>query len=380
MTRAAQARWLTRRQVIRLGTGLGGVLLATPLLAACAPAAAPPQPTSAPAPKADAKPTEAPKPAAQAPAAKAGGAAKLSLKLGHIAQVDQPHDQAAKKLAELVAQKSNGEIEVEVFPAAQLGADPQLLQGLQQGSLQISLVGDGSLAAPVPQYHWSLVPFGLKGEPHYSKILTSGLQKELGEELLAKTGIRVLSDWYRTARQLTHRDKPIKSADDAKGVRLRVAQVPLYTDAYSDMGFNVTPMNLGELYTAFQQGVVDAWEGQNEWTWGFAYYEQQKYLMLTQHCFGVYCVGVNDKWFQGLSADYRKVLEDASTEAGEFNKKVVIEFDADLVDKLKGKGMTVLQPNEIDRESFAKISQEKSVPRYEGAWGAGFYDKLQSMA
>ncbi len=305
---------------------------------------------------------------------------KVTAKLGHIAAADQPHGLAAQRLADLAKQYSNGEVEIQVFPSSQIGNEPQLFQGVKAGSIEMALQGEGTLAQPVPMYHWPIVPFMLKGPQHYEKVLNSDLPKELGAEVLKRTGVRVLGDWYRSARQMGHRSKPVKNPQDAKGQKLRVAEVPLYIDAYRDMGFAVTPMNWGELYGALQQGVVEMAEAQMEWFWGTKLFEVQKYLMLTNHCHGDYVVECNDKWWQSLGKAHQDAILRAVREAGQHNMEQVKKWDTDLSQQLGGKGMVVVKPEEIDRAAFVKIVQDKSIPRYEEKWGKGFYDRIMKLA
>jgi len=305
---------------------------------------------------------------------------KVTAKLGHIAAADQPHGLAAQRLADLAKQYSNGEVEISVFPSSQIGAEPQLFQGVKAGSIEIALQGEGTLAQPVPKYHWPIVPFMLKGPEHYERVLKSDVSKALGEELLKGTGVRVLGDWYRSARQMGHRSKPVKNLQDARGQKLRVAEVPLYIDAYRDMGFAVTPMNWGELYGALQQGVVEMAEAQMEWFWGSKLFEVQKYLMLTNHCHGDYVVECNDKWWQSLAKAHQDVILRAVSEAGQYNMEQVKKWDSDMARQLAGKGMILVKPEEIDRAAFVKIVQEKSIPRYEEKWGKGFYERIMKQA
>jgi tripartite ATP-independent transporter DctP family solute receptor len=310
----------------------------------------------------------------------AQGGKKVTVKLGHIAAADQPHGLAAQRLADLAKQYSNGEVEIQVFPSSQIGTEPQLFQGVKAGSIEMALQGEGTVAQPVPKYHWPIVPFMLKGPQHYEKVLTSELSKEMGEELLKLTGVRVLGDWYRSARQMGHRSKPVKTPQDARGQKLRVAEVPLYIDAYRDMGFAVTPMNWGELYGALQQGVVEMAEAQMEWFWGSKLFEVQKYLMLTNHCHGDYVVECNDKWWQALANPHQEAILRAVKEAGQYNMEQVKKWDGDMAQQLAGKGMIVVKPEEIDRAAFVKLVQEKAIPRYEAKWGKGFYDRIMKLA
>jgi tripartite ATP-independent transporter DctP family solute receptor len=224
---------------------------------------------------------------------------KIPIRLGHIAAPNQPPDQAAKRFSALAAEKSKGELDIQVFPGSQLGAEPQLFQGVRTGTIEMCLNGEGSLVNVDPRFHMYITPFLIPGDAAYERLLKSELTKKIMDEFVQKSGgIRVIGGWYRSARHIGHKTKAIRNPDEAKGVKLRVAGVPLYIDTYRDIGFAVTPMNWGELYTALQQGVVEAMEGQLEWFTGSSLFEVQKALTLSGHCYGNYVCEINDQFFQ----------------------------------------------------------------------------------
>ncbi len=315
--------------------------------------------------------------AGQAPAAPTG-VKKIPIRLGHIAAPNQPPDQAAKKFSALAAEKSKGELDIQVFPSSQLGAEPQLFQGVRTGTIEMCLNGEGQLSTVDPRFHMFIVPFLIPSDAAYEKLLKSDLTKKIMDEFRQKSGgIRVIGGWYRSARHIGHKSKAIHNPDEAKGVKLRVAEVPLYIDAYRDIGFAVTPMNWGELYTALQQGVVDAMEAQLEWFTGSSLFEVEKALTLTGHAYGNYVCEINEPFFQSLSKANQQALMDAYAEATTVNEQLVKQWDKDQLGVLRSKGMQVTMPEQIDKKAFQKIVLDKSVPRYEAKWGKGYIDQIQ---
>lgn len=306
------------------------------------------------------------------------GVKKIPIRLGHIAAPNQPPDQAAKRFSALAAEKSKGELDIQVFPGSQLGSEPQLFQGVRTGAIEMCLNGEGQLSTVDPRFHMFLVPFLIPGDSSYEKLLKSDLTKKIMDEFVQKSGgIRVIGGWYRSARHLGHKTKAIRNPDEAKGVKLRVAEVPLYIDAYRDIGFAVTPMNWGELYTALQQGVVDGMEAQLEWFTGSSLFEVEKALTLSGHAYGNYVCEINDQFFQSLSKVNQRALMDAYTEATAVNEQLVKQWDKDQLGVLQSKGMQVTMPEQVDKKAFQKIVLEKSIPRYEQKWGKGFIDQIQ---
>jgi TRAP-type transport system periplasmic protein len=306
------------------------------------------------------------------------GVKKIPIRLGHIAAPNQPPDQAAKRFSALAAEKSKGELDIQVFPGSQLGAEPQLFPGVRTGIIEMCLNGEGQLSTVDPRFNMYIVPFLIPSDSAYETLLKSPLTKKIMDEFVQKSsGIRVIGGWYRSARHIGHKTRAIRNPDEAKGVKLRVAEVPLYIDAYRDIGFAVTPMNWGELYTALQQGVVDAMEAQLEWFTGSSLFEVERALTLTGHAYGNYVCEINDQFFQSLSKANQQALMDAYAEATALNEQLVKQWDKDQLGVLRTKGMQVTVPEQVDKKAFQKIVLDRSIPRYEARWGKGYIEQVQ---
>ncbi|MHB1007292.1 MAG: TRAP transporter substrate-binding protein [Chloroflexota bacterium] len=369
----------TRRHFLRTTAGLIGVSALGGVLQACSSQPAQPAATAAPKATEAAKPaaTTAPAPAAtQAPAAPSGK--KIAIRLGHIAAPNQPPDQASKKFSQLAADKSKGELDIQIFPSSQLGSEDQLFQGVRTGTIEMCLNGEGQVGKLDARFNMFIVPFLIPTDASYEKLIKSDLTKKIQADFLQKSGgtTRIIGGWYRSARHIGHKTKAIRNLDEAKGVKLRVAEVPLYTDAYRDIGFAVTPMSWGELYTALQQGVVESMEAQLEWFTGSSLFEVEKALTLSGHAYGNYVCEINEAFFQSLSKPNQQALLDAYTESTAVNEQLVKQWDKDQLAVLQTKGMTVTQGDQVDKKAFQKIVMEKSIPRYEAAWGKGFIDEI----
>ena len=185
-------------------------------------------------------------------------AAPITLKLGHIAEPENPYGQGADYFAKLVKERSNGEIEIQVFPSSQLGNQRDLVEGLVFGTVDMTLTGTAVLGNFVPEVAVFDLPFIFRDIPHAYKALdTVGMDLcKLGE----KQGMITLAIWENGVRHMTNNRQPIRTPEDMKGLKVRVMEQPVYIEMMKALGASPTPMAMSELYTALQKGVVDAQE------------------------------------------------------------------------------------------------------------------------
>ncbi len=299
------------------------------------------------------------------------------LRLAHVAPANTADDNACKKFAELVGQKTKGALEVRVFPNAQLGPENQAFQQIQLGSIDMGYSDASTLAqAGVPEWQILSFPYLYRDMPHLKRVLQSQAVKDMSAKLQAKVGLRVIGPWGRTPRYMGTTGKPIRNPADLKGLKLRVPQNPLWFDMAKFMGTNPTPVNWGELYTALSQKTVEGYEIHSGWITGSRLYEVSKYLNFTLHQYGGYILYVNDKIFQGLPADQRKAIEEAAMEAGEWQYKAIIDEDKQAIQTCKEKGMIWIE--DVDRAAIAELVKPM-IPKYEAIWGPGLYEKIAKM-
>lgn len=363
-----ESNQFTRRELLLTGAKFGGALFALPIISACAAPAASVAPPSAPS-----------SPSGPAPSATRASPAR-TIRLAHVAPPGIPPDLAVQRFAEVVSERSGGSLEVQLHGNSELGPDQQTFQSVQSGTIEMALTGDGIAANVVPRYLWVSVPFMLESEEQYLKVLNSPITQQLGEALLDLVGTRVLADFYRLPRQLATRDKAVLTPEDARGVKLRVPDVPLYSDAYRDLGFSTTAIPFGEVYGALQQGVVDAAEAGIDFLDGASFDEVCKQLMLTEHAYGDFLMIINEQFYQGLTDEERAAIHEGAEEATTVNFDESKKLQNQLIDEWRGAGVTVHEPETIDKAAFSRIIVEKAIPRYEGRWGAGFYEQIASQA
>ncbi|QJT08740.1 DctP family TRAP transporter solute-binding subunit [Oceanidesulfovibrio marinus] len=274
------------------------------------------------------------------------------LKLGHIAEPVHPYGKGAEKFAELVKEKSGGEIEVKVFPSSQLGGQKDLIEGLIYGTVDMALVGTAVLGQFQPKISIFDLPFLFKDRQHaYKSLDTVGM--ELGKELEPK-GIKLLGYMENGIRHMTNNVRPIKTPADMEGLKIRVMNNKIYVETMKALGASPTPMAFGELYSAMQQGTVDGQENPSAHIWTKRFFEVQDYASLTAHAYSPEPMLISMISWGKLSDDQKAIVQEAADEAIAWQRQLSEDQDNEYWDKIKATGK--IEVIEVDREPFAEAT------------------------
>jgi tripartite ATP-independent transporter DctP family solute receptor len=304
----------------------------------------------------------------------ATGHAQTVLRFGHIANPGQPVHSGALEFARLVDEKTGGAVKIEVFPSGQLGGSRDLIEGVQLGTVDLTIVGPGALGGFYAPYNWTEYPFIYASDEHVLKVMQGEIGSELAAELLKATGtIRpIAQNWLRTPRHVFTTKKPVQTVEDLAGMKIRVPSGPLL-EGFRAMGAAPTPVDFSELFTAMQQGVVDGAELPIDYIYDNGFYEIAKYLSLTGHVYAAQVLLMNDTKFGKLSAENQAAIVDAAIEAGIYQNAITAEVTDSYQQKLEEAGMTIIHP---DREGFAEAAAT-GVEALQAKWGAGWYQRIR---
>ena len=270
--------------------------------------------------------------------------AKIILKCGTSTQPSHIYNQAVEYFAKLVSERSRGEIEVQLFPAGQLGSERDMVEGLQIGSLEMTLTSTGPLGNFVPQVKLFNLPFLFKDRQTCYKILDGKIGTDIAN-LFLKVGIRSLG-WYENGfRNITNSKRPIEKPDGMDGLKIRVMEDDVFILTMKSLGASPLPMAFGELYTALEQKAVDAQENPLAVIHSSRFFEVQKYLAMTGHFYSPAMLLISEITWKKLTADQQKILLVASNEARDYERKISMEADQTLEAELKKAGMIVTHPD-----------------------------------
>ena len=287
------------------------------------------------------------------------GAAKQKFKLKLSHQMADTHtlNQTSKKFAELVKAKTNGNVEVEVFTSASLGTERENAEALKSGTLDMALIAVEFYPAYVKESAVLVLPYMYKDYEHLNKVLNSDVAKEVAGLIKDGTGIRPLTYLAMAFRQMFTSDKEIKTADDLKGLKMRVPESPIYVSAFKQFGAAPTPIAWGEVYTSLQTGVVQGVENTPEAVSTTSLDQVTKYMNTTNHLTAPSTISISEKTFQKLPKEYQDALIAAAAEAAKFNLDLTVSRDKEYREKLKTK-LKVVEP---DIATFKKAMQYDQI-------------------
>ncbi len=275
--------------------------------------------------------------------------AQTKLRFAHAGPDTSSQHLAAVEFAKMVKDRSQGKLEVQVFPASQLGNDATVIGAVRGGTIDMMMAGSGNFAGLNSRLEVLDIPFLFRDREHAYKAVDQQVGQELMKGLEA-SGLKQLAFWEVGFRSITTKNRPVRTAADVKGLKIRTQPNPVHVQAWKLLGTNPVPMPLSELYTALESGAVDAQEHPIEITYSAKFYEVQKHLTMTRHAFTAMPVVLNKAKFDALTPDLQKVLLDAAQEAKQFQRQLNQKNEAQIIAELRKQGMTVVES--FDAASF----------------------------
>jgi len=302
-----------------------------------------------------------------------GGIAEAgtTLRLGHTDPPDGLRHKAALLFADKVKEYTQGRYTVDVHHSSTLGDDPKLLEQVKLGAIDFAVTGVGIYSNQLPELGLLALPYLVESyEQGWQLFDTSPWVKEWFAKLQTKN-IRYLAMLEAGFRQVTAK-RPVRTPEDVKGMKIRISKNQMYLWIWSTLGANPTPMALGEVYLALQQGVVDAQENPIPTIHVHKFYEVAKHISLTNHLYAPIPLCISEKRWQSLSPTDQAAVMKAAQEASAWHRKAVVEEDDTMLADMKAKGATIIKP---DVSAFAKATR----PVYDKAAANFPKELLQSL-
>ncbi|MBW2514018.1 MAG: TRAP transporter substrate-binding protein [Deltaproteobacteria bacterium] len=251
-----------------------------------------------------------------------------------------PNTIALDKFAELLSEKSGGKMTLKMYHAGTLGSQPDAIEQVRMGGLEIANFSLGPLGPIVPEANVVSLPFIFKDTDHAWRVL-DGKAGDMINEGLAKKGLISLA-WYAAgARSFYNSKKPIQTPADVGGLKVRVMNNDLYSGMIKALGGNPTPMAFSEVYQSLKTGVVDGAE--NNWPSyeSTGHYEVAKFYSISQHLIIPETLCINADVWKKLSADDQKILKEAAQESALLQRKLWDERAKASEAKVKAGGSVV---------------------------------------
>jgi tripartite ATP-independent transporter DctP family solute receptor len=262
------------------------------------------------------------------------------------------------KMAEEVYERSNGRMQIKIFPAAQLGEEVSTVEQCSMGAIDIVLTGH--VFNYVPKTAVFYLPFMLDDPDKADRVVNGPIGKKVFSEVESHN-MKVISVWHNGIQQFTNNKWPINSVEDMVGLKMRAPEMRSYLQALQAFGATATPMPFAETITSIVQGMVDGQGNALLHIIANKTYEVQDYIAMANWMYGAAPLLVNLTWFDSLSDEDQQIIIDSAGIANTYMRAVAAEREKEAIDYLIEQGLQVTYP---DVDSF----KEKLVDLYEGEW------------
>lgn len=300
----------------------------------------------------------------QTPQGSAGGdGATIVLRASHSCANTHPYQLGLERFAELVKEKTNGAVEIDIFHSAQLGDERANIEDLQMGTLDIAVSSTGPLGNFVEDFLILDLPFLFTSYDHAHAVLDG----EIGQNLLAKldnVGIVGGAFWENGFREMTNSKHPINSVADCAGLKLRCMENQVHMDAFTALGMDPTPMAWSEVFTSLQQKVIDGQENPIAVIYSNAVYEAQDYMAITNHVYSPSVILFSKAVFDKLDPAYQTALMEAAAEAADYERSCCEDNEVAQISEMEEKGLQVTYPDVTEFQAAMAPVYEKYAPQF----------------
>jgi len=299
------------------------------------------------------------------------------LKLGNIDAVGNPAHLANEKLVELVAEKTDGRVTIELYPASQLGGAIDQIESIAMGTQEMGEFAATFYGQYIKDYNIISLAFLFEDQDHQIAFLNSDLNQEIKDKYAEEYGVRIIAENWLRPPNVIATTKSVQSLEDLSGLKMRVPEIEMYLLNWTQLGTNPTVVAWGEVYLALEQGVVEGVDMPFDFIRGMKFYEPAPYVLMTNHLLTNANVIINDEVWQSMPEDIQNALVEAAEEAGDYYTelaKTVVEEDYQW---LLEQGVEIYEVDPAPfMEKMAPLALELEEKDY---WSAGLYDQIQAL-
>ncbi|HIX62050.1 MAG TPA: TRAP transporter substrate-binding protein [Candidatus Halomonas stercoripullorum] len=281
-------------------------------------------------------------------------AAEYTFSFAHVLIEDTPNGQAALRFKEEVEEKSEGRIQINVLPAAQVGGDVEIIEQIQMGLVDIGIPPTATLGNFEPRLQILDLPFLLPDYDTMVQVLDGDVGREI-LDTLSEHNMHAVNFWGAGFRHMTNNDRPIEGPEDLEGIRMRTMQAPIVISTYQNFGANPTAMAFTEVYNGLQQGVVSGQENPFANIYTMRFHEVQDYLTLTNHAYHAYATVVNQDSWDSLPEDLQEIMTEAFNSGRTTSRELTLQDEETIIEAIRDEiAITELTPEA--REAFVEAS------------------------
>ncbi len=272
-----------------------------------------------------------------------------TMKFGHASTTESTRHKALLEMEKYVEEKSEGRLQIEIYPGAQLGDEASMIESLKMGT-QEGFTG-GVFAAQTPMLEIYLMPFFFPTQADLMKVSKSDFGAKIRETAEAN-GIKMLAVGDGGSRQITNNSRPIRTPSDMKGLKLRTPPLESIIKAMEALGANPVSIPYGDTYMALKTGVADGQENPLANIGDMKFFEVQKYMTMIDYQFHPEPFDVNLDYWNALPSDLQDILEEGAWIYTEKQNELRRELNDYYYDMIVDGGVTVYKPTQAEVQQF----------------------------
>lgn len=300
--------------------------------------------------------------------------AKEQLVFGHMGTTDTAYHEVAEYMAARVAELTNGEVTIKVYPNSELGNELDLFEQVMMGITDFTIVNPGVTAEFSPTMNFFNFPFMYDNHAHWERVFTSDIGEKLSKRVENEAGAKLLGFIGGGERYVVSR-KPITTVAGLKGFLMRLAPAEITVDTWSSLGVMPSVVAYGEIYSALQMGVIDGLENEPEWILRMKFYEQAPYLLRTSHEIVTRPIVMSSKTFNKLSKSHQDAILKAAEEGAKLGRELGIKLDRESLEILVNQYNVKVFDMDVDeiRKSTASVIERNAKK-------LGLYELVEEVA
>ena len=278
------------------------------------------------------------------------------LKFNHVLGPKEPYHKGFQNWAKAVAEKTDGNLKIEVFHSAQLGVEEDIIEQIRQGANIGQNTDSARLGNYVPGIAFMNGPYAVETLEEVAKLREAPTVKKWIDELATKYGLKVVSfNWVQGFRHF-FTNKPVRKPEDLNGLRIRTPPAPIWQESIRALGATPVAMAFTDIYPGLQQKAVDGAELVYNNIPAKRMYEVLKYANETGHIMLINFQVISAEFFDSLPPEYQKVLVEECDKAGEATSREILQIEADVKEQLKKRGMEIVE--DVDLAAFRKAGEK----------------------
>lgn len=286
------------------------------------------------------------------------------IKVGHVVSEESSFHFGMEKFQELIAEKTQGRYQIEIYPNSQLGGERDLVEGVQMGTVGMTVVASSVMANFVPTLAAVDLPYLIRDQEHADQVFLGDVGNQFMADIDA-AGMKCLTFWEVGFRNFQCNRNQVNSLADIKGMKVRTMENKIHQDIWRNWGADPVPMAFAESYTAMQQGALDAYEAPTLNCYTLNIQDVCKYFSTIEYVYTAAPVVISEEIWNAMSAEDQQIFLEAAMEAGTYEREENRRQEKDAEQKLADAGMEIAHP---DKEEFAAAC-EPIYEKYDAEYG-----------